>query len=67
MTNNNHISANIYKLYVLCLPFGRLFDLSLGDFLNKVITQFSTWIMLLGCLVLLLKNRSLIIVVISSF
>ena len=60
MTNNNHISANIYKLYVLCLPFGRLFDLSLGDFLNKVITQFSTWIMLLGCLVLLLKNRSLI-------
>ena len=40
--------TNIYKLYILCLPLGRLFDLPFGDSFNKVITQFSTLIMLLG-------------------
>lgn len=38
----------LYKIYVLCLPFGRLFVLPFGAFFNKVITQFSTIVMLLG-------------------
>ncbi len=58
--NSRCFSANLYKLYVLCLPFGRLFNLPFGDFFNKVITQFSTLVMLLGCIILLLNNKSLI-------
>ena len=58
--NSKCLSANIYKLYVLCLPFCRLFDLPFGDFFNKVITQFSTLIMLIGCFVLFLDNRTLV-------
>lgn len=46
----------IYKLYILCLPFGRLFELPLGDFFNKVITQFSTLIMLIGVFVIFITR-----------
>ena len=53
---NNNISSLLYKLYILCLPFGRLFDLPFGDLYNKVITQFSTLLMLIGVFVLLMSN-----------
>lgn len=48
MTMSESLLTKIYKLYILCLPFGRLFELPFGDFFNKVITQFSTLIMLIG-------------------
>lgn len=54
------LSANIYKFYVLCLPFGRLFDLPFGDLFNKVFTEFSTIVMLIGSLILILGNKSLV-------
>ena len=53
------LSVNIYKLYIFCLPLGRLFDLPFGDFYDKVITQFSTLLMLIGVFMLLIENKKL--------
>lgn len=49
----------LYKIYVLCLPFGRLFALPFGAFFNKVITQFSTIVMLLGVFYIMCSRVSL--------
>lgn len=50
-------NANLYKLYVFCLPLGRFIELPLSDFLNKIFTQFSTLIMLVGMFCLLLQHN----------
>lgn len=50
-------NANLYKLYVFCLPLGRFIELPLNDFLNKIFTQFSTLIMLVGMFCLLLQHN----------
>lgn len=56
MSNNNSFQVNLYKLYVLCLPFGRFIDLGLSDFLSKVFVQFSTLLMTIG-VVCLIGNK----------
>ena len=56
---NNSFSASLYKLYVLCLPFGQLFNLPFGDTFNKIIPAFSTLVMLVGCLILFVQGRPL--------
>lgn len=53
----SNIDARIYKLYILCLPFGKLFNIDMGDFVNKIITQFSTYVMLLGVFMLISSNQ----------
>lgn len=58
--NSNSIHSNIYKLYLLCLPFDRLFEFPFGDFFDKIITQFSTLVMLIGSFALLMGNRKIV-------
>ncbi len=52
MTERN-FNAFWYKLYVLCLPFGRLIELPFGNTVNGILGQLSTSVMLVGvaCLV----------------
>lgn len=57
--NKTCLSARVYKLYLLCLPFEQLFDFGFGDFFSKVIPQFSTIVMLIGTFLLLLGGASL--------
>lgn len=54
---NNSNQALWYKLYVLCLPLGRLFDLGLPELVGKAITQISTLIMLIGMAGLILDGK----------
>ncbi len=57
---NNNFAANIYKLYVLCLPFGMVFKIPFDDYLTNMIGGFSNLVMLVGCFALMLKGKPLI-------
>lgn len=65
--NNLSFDRNIYKAYVFFLPLGRFIELPLGDFVNRMITQMSTWFMLLGVLVLFMRGQFVKIKGVSCF
>lgn len=54
---HSSFERTLYKTYVFFLPLGRFIEFPFGDFINSMITQMSTWLMLLGVFILFLRAQ----------
>lgn len=54
--SNNSFQVSLYKLYILTLPFEHFLNFSLGDFFDKIFPEFSTFIMILGLVILQMQG-----------
>ena len=54
---SHSLNKNLYYLYILTLPFSRFVDLPFGEFVNKILTCFSSYVMIIGLILLFFQHR----------